>query len=520
MAEVEVRPVAGDEDAFEAERLAAAEAGMGPEDWRRVAEAQAELRRLQEEPDAPEAVAKLPRLSVDDLGDAPDEPPFALAEGTPVPCLRHRIPTRGIAYAYRYFDLSRLAFEELPYATVLAIVLGKLGTAEHTAAEVDTLVQSRLGNLTFFAEVHENPEDPSDLRPVMVASASALSENVGALAALPNEVMLSTDFSDASKIKDALVQKRVGMEQGFASAGHSAAMARVASYYLPAGVVREQLGGVDFYRFLKDLLDHFDERAEGLAAKLADVANRVFSDDRLTVSFTGSDADFERYWEAGGALGRFEDASAVSPEDVRLDVPAPEVRNEAFVVPTDVAYVACGYDRRLTGVPYSGTWPVASRALSYDYLWNEVRVKGGAYGAGFQARARATCGSIRTATRTSPRRSGASGARAHWLSAFDPACRPDGRLRGEHGGRARRPAQAARAGPAPRRPPGFAAASARMRACARAGRGGRHARRGRARAGRRRERGRRDGTWRASFGNRDIIEAAADGFAVVDLLNE
>ena len=68
---------------------------------------------------------------------------------------------RDSAYAYRYFDLARLSFDELPYATVLAIVLGKLGTDEHTAAEVDTLVQSRLGNLSFFVEVHENPEDLS-----------------------------------------------------------------------------------------------------------------------------------------------------------------------------------------------------------------------------------------------------------------------------------------------------------------------------------------------------------------------
>ena len=365
-----MRPVAGDEDPFEAERLAAAEAGMGPQDYERVADEEAALRRLQEEPDPPEALATLPRLSVDDLGEAPEEPAYGLDDGTPVPCLRHRIPTRGIAYAYRYFDLARLSFDELPYATVLAIVLGKLGTDEHTAAEVDTLVQSRLGNLSFFVEVHENPEDRFDVRPVMVVSASSLSENVEDLASLPNEVMLSSDLHDLPKIKDALTQKRVGMEQGFAAAGNSAALARVASYYLPAAVAREQLGGIDFYRFLKDLLDHFDERAEGLAAKLEDVANRIFSDDRLTVSFTGSDEDFERFWEAGGALGRFEDREATTPEDVRLDVPAPLPRNEAFVVPTDVVYAATGYDRRLLGLPYSGTWLVASRALSYDYLWN------------------------------------------------------------------------------------------------------------------------------------------------------
>ena len=427
MVEVEVRPVAGDEDAFEAERLAAVEAGMGPQDYERVAGEEAALRRLQEEPDSPEALATLPRLSVDDLGEAPEEPAYGLDGGTPVPCLRHRIPTRGIAYAYRYFDLARLSFDELPYATVLAIVLGKLGTAEHTAAEVDTLVQSRLGNLSFFAEVHENPEDRFDLRPVMVVSASSLSENVEDLAALPNEVMLSSDLHDLPKIKDALTQKRVGMEQGFAAAGNSAALARVASYYLPAAVAREQLGGIDFYRFLKDLLDHFDERAEGLAAKLEDVANRIFSDDRLTVSFTGSDEDFERFWEAGGALGRFEDREATTPEDVRLDVPAPLPRNEAFVVPTDVVYAATGYDRRLLGLPHSGTWLVASRALSYDYLWNEVRVKGGAYGAGFQA---TRAGGLRFYSYRDPhlaetvKRFKGAGA---WLSAFDPQ---DGQMDG------------------------------------------------------------------------------------------
>lgn len=427
MAEVEVRPVAGDEDAFEAERLAAAEAGMGPQDYERVADEEAALRRLQEEPDPPEALATLPRLSVDDLGEAPEEPAYGLDDGTPVPCLRHRIPTRGIAYAYRYFDLARLSFDELPYVTVLAIALGKLGTAEHTAAEVDTLVQSRLGNLSFFAEVHENPEDRFDLHPVMVVSASSLSENVEDLAALPNEVVLSSDLHDLPKIKDALTQKRVGMEQGFAAAGNSAALARVASYYLPAAVAREQLGGIDFYRFLKDLLDHFDERADGLAAKLEDVANRIFSDDRLTVSFTGSDEDFERFWEAGGALGRFEDWEATTPEDVRLDVPAPLPRNEAFVVPTDVVYAATGYDRRLLGLPYSGTWLVASRALSYDYLWNEVRVKGGAYGAGFQA---TRAGGLRFYSYRDPhlaetvKRFKGAGA---WLSAFDPQ---DGQMDG------------------------------------------------------------------------------------------
>ncbi|MEG0460558.1 insulinase family protein [Gordonibacter sp.] len=376
---VEIRPTDGDEEAYEAERLAAAEATMAPDDFARIADEEAALRRLQTEPDTPEALATLPRLSVADIGDAPAEPAYDLDTETPVPCLRHDITTHGIAYTYRYFNLEGISFEELPYVSVLGMVLGKLGTASHTAAEIDTLVNGQLGNLSFFPEIHEEENGPGELAPKFVVSASALTENVEAACALPLEIMLTTDFSDAGKIKDVLQQRRIGMEQGFAAAGHSAAMARAASYYLPAGVAREQLGGVDFYRFLKDLLAHWDERADDLTARLADLASRLFVDDGCTISFTGTREDYDRFWSAGAITGRY------ASRERRLNVPAPVVRNEAFIVSTDVCYAAQGYDRRALDASYTGVWQVAARALSYDFLWNEVRVKGGAYGAGFGA---------------------------------------------------------------------------------------------------------------------------------------
>lgn len=415
MAEAEVLPVDGDEEAYEAERLSAAEAGMSPDDFVRVADEEAALRRLQEEPDSHEALATLPRLSVADIGEAPVEPAYGLVEGTPVPCLRHDATTRGIVYAYRYFDLERIPFDKLPYVAVLGLMLGKLGTARHTAAELDTLLNGKLGNLSFFAEIYEDTTDPYALSPKFVASASALTENVEDLAELSREVMLETDFSDTGKIKDVLQQRRIGMEQSFASAGHAAAMARLSSYYLPAGVVREQLGGVGFYRFLKDVLEHFDERAEEVAAHLADLAERLLVDTGLLVSFTGSDEDFERFWRVGGATGR------TGSDEKRLIPPDPVVLNEAFIVPTDVCYAAQGFDRRLFDAPYTGAWQVAARALSYDYLWNEVRVKGGAYGAGFQT---ARSGNLRFYSYRDPHLDETLARFANtpaWLAAFDPA---------------------------------------------------------------------------------------------------
>ena len=250
-------------------------------------------------------------------------------------------------------------------------------TINRLRTELDTLVQAHLGNLGFAVEVHEDAEDRERIRPMFVMGSSALDEEVPWAARLAEEVLRETDFADTERIRDILGQRRIAMEQAFASAGHSAAMARVASYYLPAGVVREALSGVGFYRFLKELLAHFDERAGELTAKLADLAARLFTDGGCTLSFGGSEEALDAYREASAPF----DGMAGAPV---LTVPAPEDKHEAFVVASDVTYTACGWDRRLLGEPYGGTWLLASRILSYDFLWTEVRVKGGAYGAGFQ----------------------------------------------------------------------------------------------------------------------------------------
>lgn len=376
-AAVELVPVSGPQNAPEEAEEARAARALGPDALAEVRRNVAALRMSQEAPDAPEDLAKLPQLTRADIGPAPSERPWEVTRVAGMDCIRHHVAAHGIVYAYRYFDLSSVSFEELPYVTVLAGVLGRLDTARHTAAEIDTLSQGKLGNMRFFAEVHESADDRCSLRPMFVASASALPENVEAVASLPAEVLAETDFSDTARIRDILGQQRIGMEQSFAANGHACAMARASSYCLPAAVVREALSGVDYYRFLKDMLEHFDERAEELAAKLEELAHRLFRDGACTLSFAGTDDDLSRYAAALPPL-----VGELAPD--ALKVPAPQVRREAFVVPTDVTYTAMAWDRRLLGLPYTGSWLLASRILSYDYLWNEVRVKGGAYGAGFQ----------------------------------------------------------------------------------------------------------------------------------------
>lgn len=385
MALVELVPVDATEgsEGAEAAELAAKRDAMTDAELADVVERTAALRAAQEAEDTPEAKATLPRLRVSDIGEACPEPPLVVDTTAPIPCLRHGIPTNRLAYAMQYFDLSCVAFEDLPYVTLLCRLLKQLPTREHSAEELDNLLAGKLGFLSFTTEVMTQP-DVDGVRPYLLVSAGALSEKIDALASLPREVWSSTLLADADadRVRDVLTQIRIGLEQGFINNGHSAALGRAMSYSSPSAVVREQLSGVDFYLFLRDLLEHFDERVDGLRTKLAELAERIFVADGCMASFTGSNEDFNAYWDAAGDLGL--GAGDGAGRDA-LAVPAPCDRHEAFVIPSDICFAARACDPRRLGIDVTGAWAVAANALSYDYLWNEIRVKGGAYGCGFRA---------------------------------------------------------------------------------------------------------------------------------------
>ena len=381
---VELKPVDADQDngaaALEAAELAERKAAMNEEELQEVLDDVAVLREVQEAEDTPEAKATLPRLRVSDISDTRPEPPLTIDTTAPLPCLKHAIPTRQLAYALYYFDLTHVSYAELPYVSVMTQLMQQLATREHTAAELDSYIGSNLGFLSFRCEVMGQP-DWRLARPLLTVAAGALSEKLPALANIPREVWTDTLFEDTDRMRDVLTQTRIAMEQGFLNNGHTSALARAYSYVSPAGVAAEQLSGVDFYRFLRDLLANFDERKDALCDKLRELQARIFTSSGTMVSFTGSDEDYTRFWEVAGTLGLTPRTAAAK----ELYVPMPEPQREAFIIPSDICFVAKAVDPRRLDIDMDGTWSVAANALSYNYLWNEIRVKGGAYGCGFRA---------------------------------------------------------------------------------------------------------------------------------------
>ena len=377
-AEVELIPVEDGAGAEEAAELASRREALSEADVEHIKAEVEALREEQEAPDKPEDLAKLPQLKISDIGPDKPEPPV-LHTNSPLPCLVHELDTRHIDYLYYYFSMNHLSYEDLPYAGILSELLGKLSTKHHDAASLDTLVELNLGTLDFFCEVYGKDEDPSYALPVFIVGASSLSEKVDQLATIPQEVWGETLFDDEGRIYAILQQRRIMLEQRFVNAGHASAMAQLSGQYTAASKAAGAISGIDSYLILKQLLANWEEQKEALRSRLETLAARLFTASNVTVSFTGPAEDRARFWEVGKNLG-LKDAAC----ETTLVVPEPTPRNEAFVIPSNVCYVAEGCAPSVHDSANFGTWSVAQRVLSYDYLWNEVRVKGGAYGTGFR----------------------------------------------------------------------------------------------------------------------------------------
>ena len=368
----------------ESERLEKAERELGKEGLTKVSAAVEALRAAQEQPDDPTAVAALPQLSPKDITDAKPWGAYGLDEQAPLPCLRHHLDTHGISYMQFYYNIDVIPFEELPYASLLAYILSKLATKRWSAAQLDTLIQSKTGALSFAPKVVGSDANLHEFSAFLGIGASCLDFKTADTLEIIGEIVENTTFSDTGRIKDLLTQLRIQLEQSLIGAGHLMSMERVGSYVRESACVSQQMTGIEFYLFLKDLLAHFDERAPELCAKLEALSAVIFNANNVLASFTGPQEAYVTFLETLGAL-KTKCGAGQRGKNV-LQVPTPTPKNEAFIVPADITYTSCGTDRRtLEGAAlYHGSQLMVANACSLDFIWNEVRVKGGAYGGGLR----------------------------------------------------------------------------------------------------------------------------------------
>ena len=353
-------------------KLDALESSWSNEERERIADQADALRTAQQREDTPEQLATLPHLA---LGDVAEETERLLLETETVngcTVLRSPYETDGIVYGNLYFDISDFTEEELMTAVLLGNVLDEMGTERHSSEEVQKLLRTHLGGFNCRLDCYGKPDDVVNCKPFFVVDFSALESKQHIAAELISELLCETVFRDGGKLQQILRQKKLAMREEMAENGTVYASGRVGASFSARGVIREYISGVEHYRFLSRL----DERdITALLEKLSDLRARIFTADRATLSFTGHpEESFAR--ELISAL-------PVTGKTVVSRVYAPlKVAHEGIVVPADVCFTALGANLYALGSRYSGSMNPSAMLMSFGYLWNAIRVRNGAYGAG------------------------------------------------------------------------------------------------------------------------------------------
>lgn len=345
----------------------------------RRAEAEARFaafKAWQDAPDPPAAKAALPRLSVSDL--APSPAPFITEtekqDGAEV--LFHPRRAKGVTYMQLYFNACDLPPEDLPALSFLTGLFMQLPTSRHSVRELQRELKRLTGNC--HADTLILPgESPERAKLWLTMEYSALSEKLPQAAALAAEILVSTDFSDPGRVREILTQRTDRLYRAICASGSRYAGVRALAAGNAHYAAVDLAEGLGFYRWLKAFSADFDRRIGPFFAFAEKIIRSLCVAARLTTSQTAdtfSPAAFDqvRAFPAGE-----------KPREGTLQIPAaqPE-RQEAFIIPGGVSFAALGADLRRLGTRYAGGMNVLSSMLTLGYLWNEIRVRGGAYGCG------------------------------------------------------------------------------------------------------------------------------------------
>lgn len=367
--------IAAENQKKEADEIARITGAWGEKEKEAAAKQFESLRLRQNTPDTPEQLASIPLLQLSDVAPKPGRIATKETKKDGVAVLTHPLPTRGVQYLRLYFPLPKLSKEDLPKVSVLCMLLGQLETEHYSAEELKVGMKADLGSFGVSGSNVQDRERPELCRPLLQVSVSVLKENTGRALSYTEEVLLHTRFTDLGRIRDILAQNLEGLRQSLVAAGHQYGMYHAAAHNSAAGVVNECTSGYTFYKWLQNTLADFEQNGRALAGELEKLCGRIFTGNGLTISLTGEEDE-----TAAQRLGSLFPVGGEKPETVCY-TPEPYAK-DGIEIPSDVAYaIQSGHLSRFN-IRTNGTMKVLAKYLTLNYLWQMIRVQGGAYGTG------------------------------------------------------------------------------------------------------------------------------------------
>ena len=365
------------EDRELAKKLADYKDSLTKEEIQKIVEETHALRAYQEEEEKLEDLAKLPLLKRSDLKKEAEKPVNDVREADGTTVLFHDIFTNKIGYLRLIFDLGKIPADLFPYVGILKSVLGLMDTANYSYGDFYNEMNIKTGGMSVVNNIYTDNRDIDRIKVTLEVKAKVLYENLDQAFMLADEMMLGTNFKDEKRLLEILSELNSKNQAAVLSAGHSYASGRAMSYQSKAAAISEVLNGIDFNRLTEKLTMHFEEEKESLILKLEQLVTCIFRPENLMVDYTATEEGYEKLPELVKGLKA---KLFTCPVKTGSFEPEISVKNEGFTSSSQVQYVSLAGNYRKKGLKPVGTLKVLKVMMGYDYLWLNIRVKGGAYG--------------------------------------------------------------------------------------------------------------------------------------------
>ena len=334
------------------------------------------LKEYQSMPDPDEALQTIPMLEREDLRRKIMPFKNKVTKEHGITLVSHDYVTNGIHYLEMIFDITDMRAEALPFVSFFSKALALVDTKDRDYADLANEIYLHTGGIASDTSSVNSYRD-NEAKLYFVVRAKFFYEESRNAFSLLHEIMERTDFSDTGRLEELLKQDYAAFQERFLTAGHSAAVSRVSSYYSKKAVKAELLGGVDYYNFVKDILSDYKNKKKMLSERLEALKQEIFRKDNIIISSTMEDGNDD------GLSGFLEELSTFL-SDKKIEGNKEEIiterKNEGLTTAASVQYVARGGNFLRDGGKYTGAFEVLRTILSLDYFWQNLRVLGGAYG--------------------------------------------------------------------------------------------------------------------------------------------
>ncbi|MCK5345141.1 MAG: insulinase family protein, partial [Candidatus Heimdallarchaeota archaeon] len=267
-------------------------AGLSPEEVNNYVHETAILKKMQNAPDSPEDLEKLPMLELSDIKPEAEKIELEVRKENDITILFHPEFSNKIAYLNLYFDATSVPQNMLPYVSLLTSILGKVSTEKYHYTDLSNEMNINTGGISFGTKALTHKNDSDQFVPRFTVSTKVLFPKMQSSAELVNEIINHTRFDEKNRIKEILGELKARMKSRIMN-GFFAEFMRLGSYYSQVGMLSEIWGGITFYNFLDDMHKNFDTKFDELSEKLRKTSQLIFNHNKLTIGFTAEEEDYQ-----------------------------------------------------------------------------------------------------------------------------------------------------------------------------------------------------------------------------------